>query len=102
MSETRVWQNDRHEISWGVTSGGAPVDLTGATVRLVARPGKAPQTPVDLPCSVANGVVTHTLTGDLPVDYYDVVVEATRAGQTVTYPDAATGPERLVVRADVG
>lgn len=102
MSETRVWQGDVHPVAWRVTSTSGPVDLTGATVRLVAKPLASGSTVVVLASTVSIDTVTHQLTGTLPVGFYDVVVEATRAGEVVTYPDAATGPERLTVRADVG
>lgn len=102
MSETKVWRGDKHAVSWRVTSAGALVDLTGATVRLVAKPREVGGEPLDLECSVTDGVVTHQLDGSLPVARYDIVVEASRLGQVVTYPDAATGPEHLIVRADVG
>lgn len=102
MSETKVWQHDKHAVSWRVTSAGVVVDLTGATVRLVAKPREVGGTSIDLACTVADGVVTHELDGTLPIARYDVVTEVTRLGKTVTYPDATAGPELLIVRADVG
>lgn len=102
MTETRVWQGDRHAESWTVTSDGAVVDLTGATVRLVADPRTVGGSTVELACSVAAGVVTHELDGTLPIGRYDLVAKVTRLGKTVTYPDAGSGPVRLVVSAAVG
>lgn len=102
MTTTRVWQNDKHAVSWRVTSTAGAVDLTGATVRLLAKPQTAGQSLVTLASSVATDVVTHQLDGTLPVGVYYVVVEAARAGEIVTYPDASAGPLQLVVRADVG
>jgi len=97
---TRVWENDVHDISWRVTSSAGTVDLAGATVRLVSRlRGGAT---ADLACSAVGDVVTHTLTGDLAVGTYDLIIEATRDGDTVTYPDATAGPVVLEVRRDVG
>jgi hypothetical protein len=100
-TDTRVWQGDRHAVSWRVTSAAGTVDLTGATVRLVADP-MGTGTTADLPCTVAGDVVTHELDGNLTPGLYRVVVEATRDGDVVTYPDAATGPLTLTVRTDVG
>jgi hypothetical protein len=101
VTDTQVWANDIHAVSWRVTSTAGTVDLTGATVRLVADPTGAGAT-VDLPCTVAGDVVTHELDGNLAPGRYRVVVEATRDGDIVTYPDAATGPLTLTVRADLG
>jgi hypothetical protein len=102
MTETRVWENDVHPIAWRVTSTAGAIDLTGATVRLVAKPLGTGGAVVVLASSVAVDVVTHQLDGTLPPGQYDLVIEVTRAGEIITYPDAATAPERLVVRADVG
>jgi hypothetical protein len=102
MTETRVWAGDKHPITWRVATTDGTIDLTGATVRLIARPLILGQETTDLACTVDADVVTHQLDGALAVGRYDLVIEVTRAGEVITYPDAATAPERLVVRADVG
>lgn len=84
-----VKQGDTHDITFTATDGnGDPVVLTGATVRLLARP-QADATPIVLASTVSNptaGEVTHTLTGTLePVRYY-VELEITKAGKISTAP----------------
>jgi hypothetical protein len=84
-----VKQGDTHDITFTVTDAdGGGVNLTGATVRLLARP-QADATPVVLACSISNAVageVTHTLTGTLlPVRYY-VELEITKSGKISTAP----------------
>lgn len=102
MTVTKVWAGDKHPIAWRVTSTAGAIDLTGATVRLVAKSLGTAGTVTVLASTVVVDVVTHQLDGTLPTGRYDVVVEATRAGEVVTYPEAEAEPERLVVRADIG
>lgn len=68
------------------------VDLTGATsVQLVARL-EGVGAPVLLPSTVAGMVVTHTLTGTLPVGRYRVEVQAGWiSGGLVTFPTSVDG-----------
>ena len=98
---TTVWSGDTHAVSWGVTSGGVAVNLTGATVRLIAKNLNGAAS-VDLTSTFAVDVVTHQLTGTLPVGHYQIVVEATQGGVATTYPDAETGPMNLIVKRDLG
>ncbi|MDF2916008.1 MAG: hypothetical protein K0S70_225 [Microbacterium sp.] len=92
-----VKYGDTHTIAWAVNA-----DLSGATVRLLFRKVGATEsveaggTVTDAP----NGVVTHTLTGTLPIGHYDVEVEATKSGAVTTAP--SVGYERLVVARDLG
>lgn len=78
-----VKQGDTHDITFTVNA-----DLTGATVRLLARPiasgvGEVLNSTIT---NAAGGVVTHSLTGDLlPVRYY-VELEITQAGKISTAP----------------
>lgn len=99
MSETRVWFGDQHPVSWDATSDGVPIDFTGADVVLHVDPVGGGTPGLDLPVTTSPGVVTHQLDGTLPVGPYDGVVRATIDGKTVTYPDAESGPMRLVVKA---
>ena len=84
----------------------ANTDLTGATIRLTARPRGTTIAPTILPATITDapgGVVTHTLTGTLPVGAWYVELEVTRAGQVVTFPTGAGGQpafELLVIVPD--
>lgn len=94
-----VKQGDTHVITFTATDeNGDGVNLTGATVRLLARP-QADATPVVLASSVSNalaGEVSHTLTGTLlPVRYY-VELEITKAGQVSTAPSDGYETLRVV------
>lgn len=75
-----------HDV-YGITYA-ANMDLTGTTVRLLARQGRN-GTPFVLPSAItdaAGGIVTHTLTGTLAVGTYQVELEVTAAGEIVTFP----------------
>lgn len=90
-----VKSGDMYPTYWHV-----PMDLTGATVRLVARRGSNPA--VVLPSSIsdaANGVVRHDLDGTLIVGMYAVELEITKAGQIITAPTSTY--ENLRVIADL-
>lgn len=95
-----VKQGDQYDITYTLN-----MDLTGATVRLVA--GKAGGDPVELDTNItdpAGGVITHTLTGTLPAGTYQVEAEVTVGGQVVTFPTVQDrGPqyETLVVLPDL-
>lgn len=101
MSKTVVWENDRHDISWRVTSTLGVVDLTDADVRLIVRSTKG-GSHKDLAVQLAGNVVIHRLDGTLDPGEYQLVVEVTRGEDVVTYPDAANGPALLVVKRDIG
>lgn len=76
-----IVKGDKYTITWKVSG-----DLTGATVRLVARQGT--EDPVILAATVtdaAAGEGTHTLTGDLDVGYYDLELEAVTGEEKITY-----------------
>jgi len=65
-------------------------DLTGATVRVLARKWYTDVT-VILPATVtdaAAGVIVHQLDGALEVGDWRVEVEVTRGGEVVTFPTA--------------
>lgn len=70
-----------------VTTWRVPLDLTGATVRLIAK--RPRHDPVVLDTTIAdapNGVVEHVLTGTLPVGNYLVELEITNGATIVTAP----------------
>ena len=86
---------DRYPTYWTV-----PMDLTGTSVRLVARRGSAPA--VTLPSTITNftgGVVEHILDGTLTVGLYAVELEITRDDQIITAPTDTY--ENLRVIADL-
>lgn len=103
MSNT-VKRGDTHAITLTVKdSTGAPVDLTGATVRLLASVNSSGDPATVLPTTISdavNGVVTHTLTGSLLAGTYSIEVEYTIGGVITTAP--TDGYATLVVKADLG
>lgn len=77
-----VKTGDTYATTWTV-----PLNLTGSTVRLIAR--KRGFDPIVLPTTItdaANGVVQHVLTGTLPVGNYLVELEVTNGSVIVTAP----------------
>lgn len=79
-----VKQNDTHAIKARVN-----MDLTGSTVRWLARLKKATTAPIVLASTISNaalGEVTHQLTGTLAVGTYDTEIEVTQAGVITTFP----------------
>jgi hypothetical protein len=97
-----VKRGDRYDTLWTVREdNGAPVDLTGATVRLIARTEFGQ--PIDLPHTVVNptaGQIIHTLDGTLPVSTYRVEAELIRGAEKRTAP--TTTYENLRVIPDLG
>lgn len=91
-----VKTGDRYPTWWYV-----PMDLTGCTVRLLARRRSAPTILLasDVPVP-ANGRVRHVLDGTLGVGLYTVELEITRGGEIITAPTDAY--ENLRVIADLG
>lgn len=95
-----VKQGDTHDTTWT-----ANADLTGSTVRLLAKSTSALSTanPIVLATTVtdaANGVVTHTLTGTLESGTYNVELEVTASsGKISTFP--SSGHETLNVIDDL-
>ena len=90
-----VKRGDRYPTYWSV-----PMDLSGATVRLIARRGSAPA--VTLPSTVTNpagGIVQHILDGTLTVGSYAVELEISRDDQIITAPTDTY--ENLRVIADL-
>lgn len=96
MGVLTVKKGDKYATTWTV-----PVNLTGASVRLLARRRGFPV--IVLPTTItdpANGVVEHVLDGTLPVGKYQVELEITRGAETVTAPTDSY--ENLVVISDLG
>lgn len=90
-----VKTGDRYPTYWTV-----PMDLTGTTVRLIARRGSSAA--VTLPSTVTSptgGVVQHILNGSLSVGSYAVELEITRGEEIITAPTDSY--ENLRVIADL-
>lgn len=90
-----VKQGDTHAVQWK-----ANLDLTGATVRLVAKPRTGD--PIILNTTITDpseGLVTHTLTGTLPTGTYKVELEVTDGGEIITFPN--NGYSSLTVIPDL-
>lgn len=104
MSNT-VKKGDTHAITLTVfdTVGSTPtpLDLTGATVRLLAKAGEATTVVLTatLDADPTTGIVHHTLTGTLPAGTYKVEVEVTQGGAITTAP--TTGYATLIVEDDL-
>lgn len=91
-----VKTGDQYPTYWQV-----PLDLTGSTVRLIAKRDKAPA--VVLPTTVtdpANGVVEHVLTGTLPVGLYRVELEITNGSTIITAPTDTYDNLRVITDLD--
>lgn len=92
-----VKHGDKYPIEFVVN-----MDLTGATVRLLAEK-VGTTTPIVLEASVtdaAAGEITHQMDGTLAVGQYNIEAEATIGGEVITFPN--DGYERLVVTTDLG
>lgn len=78
-----VKSGDTHEVSWK-----ANMDLTGASVRVVAKDRDGVVTVLASTITdAAEGLVTHTLTGTLALGSYKVELEVTDGGQIITFPN---------------
>ena len=91
-----IKRGDRHPIT--LTIG---ADITGATVRLIARPRSG--TSIELPCTVTDpttGTITHVLDGKLDgATTWDVEVEVTDGDTIRTAP--SVGYSRINVYLDL-
>jgi hypothetical protein len=95
MSMLTVKAGDRYATVWRV-----PMDLTGATVRLIARRGSNPAVVLDSTVtSATGGEVTHILDGTLAVGTYAVELEISREDEIITAPTDSY--ENLRVIADL-
>jgi hypothetical protein len=103
MSNT-VKQGDTHSITLTVyeSVGGVPtpLDLTGSTVRLLAKLGTETTVILTAALGVDPGTVEHTLTGTLAAGTYSVEVEVTQGGAITTAP--TEGYATLIVTPDLG
>lgn len=91
-----VKRGDRYQTRWTV-----PLNLVGASVRLIAR--RKNMAPIYLDAEIfdaENGVVSHLLDGTLKVGTYQVELEITKGLDVMTAPSAAY--ENLRVIADLG
>lgn len=97
-----VKEGDRFPIT--VT---ASIDLTGSTVRLLARDKSLPSTtpPILLASTIthaANGIVTHVLDGSLPIGTYNVELEVTQGnGHIITFPGDGFLLLRVIADLDI-
>ena len=91
-----VKAGDTHVVQWK-----ANMSLAGAAVRIIAQPrsGGAPLTLAADVADAAEGLVSHTLTGELPVDSYRIELEVTRGGEVTTFPN--DGYASLIVEDDL-
>lgn len=96
-------RGDIYPVEWTVNT-----DLTGCFTRILARRLGGDAT-ITLPGTVTDpegGVITHTLTGELPAATYLVEVEVTLPnGEIVTFPTAQDGTRQydiLEVVEDLG
>lgn len=97
-----IKHRDTHNLVLNVGSAGAPVDLTGAAVRILIRPRGQNVEGTSLSAAVSNaltGEITHSLSGTIPVGSYDLEVEITQGGRISTTP--TDGYVTLIVQQDV-
>lgn len=90
-----VKAGDTHSISWRCN-----MDLTTATVRVIARLGSEVTVLAAAVTDGPTGTVTHALSGTLPAGSYAVEVEAMVNGRKITFPN--DGYETLTVMEDLG
>jgi hypothetical protein len=79
----------------------ANMDLTGATVRLLARSSQG--NTIELASTIQDavaGTVVHNLTGTLGIDVYEIELEVTHTGTIISFP--SDGFEQLCVIPDLG
>lgn len=99
---SKVKYGDTHDVIFTVKDVyRRPVDLTGATTRILAQPVAGGSLQVlESSLGVKKGTVVHSLTGTLPVGVYRIEVELTNAGVVTTAPSSGYGT--LDVVADLG
>lgn len=98
-----VKRGDTNDITLTIKDdNNEPVDLTGATVKVIANPvgGGSAETLAPTVLGSDPGTVVHTLTGNLAAGTYQVEVEVTKDGVITTAP--TTGYATLIVEADLG
>lgn len=95
---TTIKRGDTDPTTWTAVG----MDLTGCTVRLMARDRAARATPIELPAVIidqAGGVVQWTPDGLLPDGSYEVELEVKRGDLIVTFPN--DGFARLTIAPDI-
>lgn len=99
-----VKRSDRYQIQFQISDANGFVDLSAATVRLLARhrpTGGAAAVLVSVITSPLTGVVSHTLDGTMDTPgVWDLEVEITDGADITTAPTA--GVVSLRVIADLG
>src|SRR5688500_5435461 len=87
---------DVYDITFRARRDGVAVDLTTATITLTAE-RVATQVDYDLPAvGGPAGVITHRLSGTLPIGVYDITALIVLGGDTATAP--TRGSVRVTVR----
>lgn len=104
-----VKRGDKYPIKFTAASDSGPFDLTGATVRLLARVSGSTDAATELTVSSTDDVEGNVYTddwGSLDVGLYDVELEVTTStSDIITFPTDENGQqlyERLTVRQDLG
>ena len=95
---TTIKRGDTDPTTWTAVG----MDLTGCTVRLMARDRAARATPIELPAVIIDqpgGVVEWTPDGLLPDGSYEVELEVKRGDLIVTFPN--DGFARLTIAPDI-
>lgn len=95
---TTIKYGDTDPTTWTAVG----MDLTGCTVRLMARDRAARATPIELPAVIIDqpgGVVQWTPDGLLPDGSYEVELEVKRGDLIVTFPN--DGFARLTIAPDI-
>ena len=97
---TTIRVGDTHKLTFTVSVGTLvdPVNISGATARLMLRKKHADGTTLILPTTVTDaegGTITHQLDGTLTVGIYDMEIELTVNGEIITVP--SDGAAKLIV-----
>lgn len=95
---TTIKHGDTDPTTWTAVG----MDLTGCTVRLVARATTNRAVVIELPTTIIDepgGVVEWTPDGELPTGRYEVELEVTRGPLIVTFPN--DGFETLDIGPDI-
>lgn len=99
--QNRVRYGDTGTVTFTIKEDKEPVDLSGASVQLLARkiPGS---TSIELPATLgaATGTVLHQLSGELPVGVYLILIKVIDDGVLTNAP--TEGYEVLYVDPSMG
>lgn len=99
-----IWDGDTGHVTITATKGGAAVNLSGATVTIIARHRDTSATTTLDEIAASSDRASGTVVADagtLDVGTYDLVMRAVAGGITATYPSADKLPEVVTVRPDL-